>query len=70
MNRNEFGDFSFEFLALTEYTEKLSPLESCECPKHCHKEKVGKSVVEYFIKSVFKEQKIKGSRRQIFIMKN
>lgn len=51
-----FNDFHCECWALSEYTEKVSPLESCECLTPCHKERAENSILGYSIKRVYKGQ--------------
>lgn len=38
VKQNEFNDFHFDILALSEYTEQVNLLESCECLTQCPKE--------------------------------
>ena len=46
VKQNEFSVFRVEFLSLSEYTEKVSILEICECMTHCHTGRVENSVME------------------------
>ena len=46
MKQSEFSVFHFEFLALSEYTEKVHLLEICESMTHCHNGRLENSVVE------------------------
>lgn len=62
VKQSKFSVSHFEFLALSECTEKLNLLESCECLTHCHKGRVENSMVDYFVKRVYK--KVVGGKGQ------